>query len=187
MCVKTKFEGECSAESSASLVLVLEGRRMLSSPRINTQLSRVTTDSSVTLVGPRWRTDNSNTMDDIDLDEKLRELEDSFKVRRERRKEQRLVMEEELEKSLKKDKSGSRDSLRVSVVSESEKSKPSHLVTDQEEKYIRELCETEKRIRELENVISGLNFELEKIDLAENTTLPVPVKPGHGFKVSTDI
>ena len=129
-------------------------------------------------------------MDDIDLDEKLRELEDSFKVRRERRKEQRLVMEEELEKSLKKDKksqSGSRDSQRASVVSESEKIKPSHLVTDQEEKYIRELCETEKRIRELENVISGLNFELEKIDLAENTTLPVPVKPGEGFKVSTDI
>ena len=133
-------------------------------------------------------------MDDIDLDEKLRELEDSFKVRRERRKEQRLVMEEELEKSLKKDKSGSRDPQRVSVVvSESEKSKPgggktsSHLVTDQEEKYIRELCETEKRIRELENVISGLNFELEKIDLAENTTLPVPVKPADGFKVSTDI
>ena len=134
-------------------------------------------------------------MDDIDLDEKLRELEDSFKVRRERRKEQRLVMEEELEKSLKKDKkSGSRDPQRVSVVvSESEKRKPgggktsSHLVTDQEEKYIRELCETEKRIRELENVISGLNFELEKIDLAENTTLPMPVKPGDGFKVSTDI
>ena len=132
-------------------------------------------------------------MDDIDLDEKLRELEDSFKVRRERRKEQRLVMEEELEKSLKKDKSGSRDPQRGSVVSESEKSKAaggktsSHLVTDQEEKYIRELCETEKRIRELENVISGLNFELEKIDLAENTTLPGPVKPGDGFKVSTDI
>ena len=134
-------------------------------------------------------------MDDIDLDEKLRELEDSFKVRRERRKEQRLVMEEELEKSLKKDKSGSRDPQRgsVVVVSESEKSKAaggktsSHLVTDQEEKYIRELCETEKRIRELENVISGLNFELEKIDLAENTTLPVPVKPGDSFKVSTDI
>merc|ERR1712193_139288 len=106
-----------------------------------------TTDSSVTLVGPRWRTDNSNTMDDIDLDEKLRELEDSFKVRRERRKEQRLVMEEELEKSLKKDKkSGSRDPQRGSgVSSESEKTKPSHLVTDQEEKYIRELCETEKR------------------------------------------
>ena len=128
-------------------------------------------------------------MDDIDLDEKLRELEDSFKVRRERRKEQRLVMEEELEKSLKKDKkSGSRDPQRGSgVSSESEKTKPSHLVTDQEEKYIRELCETEKRIRELENVISGLNFELEKIDLAENTTLPVPVKPADGFKVSTDI
>ena len=129
-------------------------------------------------------------MDDIDLDEKLRELEDSFKVRRERRKEQRLVMEEELEKSLKKDKkSGSRDPQRGSgvSVSESEKTKPSHLVTDQEEKYIRELCETEKRIRELENVISGLNFELEKIDLAENTTLPMPVKPGDGFKVSTDI
>jgi len=146
-----------------------------------------TTYNSVTLVGPRWRTDN-NTMDDIDLDEKLRELEDSFKVRRERRKEQRLVMEEELEKSLKKDKkSGSRDPQRGRGrdVSESEKSKPSHLVTDQEEKYIRELCETEKRIRELENVISGLNFELEKIDLAENTTLPV--KPGDGFKVSTDI
>ena len=127
-------------------------------------------------------------MDDIDLDEKLRELEDSFKVRRERRKEQRLVMEEELEKSLKKDKkSGSRDPQRGSVVSESERRQPSHLVTDQEEKYIRELCETEKRIRELENVISGLNFELEKIDLAENTTLPVPMKPGDGFKVSTDI
>ena len=127
-------------------------------------------------------------MDDIDLDEKLRELEDSFKARRERRKEQRLVMEEELEKSLKKDKnSGSRDPQRGSGGSESEKSKPSHLVTDQEEKYIRELCETEKRIRELENVISGLNFELEKIDLAENTTLPVPVKPGDGFKVSTDM
>ena len=129
-------------------------------------------------------------MDDIDLDEKLRELEDSFKVRRERRKEQRLVMEEELEKSLKKDKkSGSRDPQRGSgiTVSESEKTKPNHLVTDQEEKYIRELCETEKRIRELENVISGLNFELEKIDLAENTTLPMPVKPGDGFKVSTDI
>ena len=147
----------------------------------------VTTCTSVTLVGPRWRTDN-NTMDDIDLDEKLRELEDSFKVRRERRKEQRMVMEEELEKSLKKDqKSGSRDPQRGRAVSESEKSKPSHLVTDQEEKYIRELCETEKRIRELENVISGLNFELEKIDLAENTTLPVPVKPGDVFKVSTDI
>merc|ERR1712183_1238144 len=146
-----------------------------------------TTYNSVTLVGPRWRTDN-NTMDDIDLDEKLRELEDSFKVRRERRKEQRLVMEEELEKSLKKDKkSGSRDPQRGRGrdVSESEKSKPSHLVTDQEEKYIRELCETEKRIRELENVISGLNFELDKIYLAENTTLPV--KPGDGFKVSTDI
>ena len=126
-------------------------------------------------------------MDDIDLDEKLRELEDSFKVRRERRKEQRLVMEEELEKSLSVSRVQQREK---EVVNESEKSQPvrskvNHLVTDQEEKYVRELCQTEKRIRELENVISGLNFELEKIDLAEHTALPV--KPADGVKVSTNI
>merc|ERR1712018_68049 len=101
-------------------------------------------------------------------------------------------MEEELEKSLRKDPAGSRGLRESEVVNESERSKPAsskanHLVTDQEERYVRELCETGKRIRELENVISGLNFELEKIDLAEHTTLPVPVKPADGFKVSTDI
>ena len=111
-------------------------------------------------------------MDDIDLDEKLRELEDSFKVRRERRKEQRLVMEEELEKSLRKGKckSGSRETPREPT-QDSEKINRSgtHLVTDQEEKYIRELCETEKRIRQLESAISDLNFELEKIEVAETS------------------
>ena len=93
-------------------------------------------------------------MDDIDLDEKLRELEDSFKVRRERRKEQRLVMEEELEKSLSVTRGQQRER---EVVNESEKSravtnKVNHLVTDQEERYVRELCQTEKRIRELEKL-----------------------------------
>merc|ERR1712098_706779 len=54
-----------------------------------------------------------------------------------------------------------------------------NLVSDQEEKYIRELCETEKRIRQLESVISDLNFELEKIDLAETTgSVGVTVKTG---------
>ena len=65
----------------------------------------VTTYNSVTLRGSHVPLPQ---MDDIDLDDKLRELEDSFKVRRERRKEQRLVMEEELEKSIRKDLSVSR-------------------------------------------------------------------------------
>jgi len=121
-------------------------------------------------------------MDDIDLDVKLRELEESVKCRRERRKEQKKEMEEELEKSLKKESARSRDR---TVVNESEKKSfacksrgadavngnaNGKLVSDQEEKYIRELCETEKRIRQLETTISDLNFELEKIDLAETQT-----------------
>lgn len=146
----------------------------------------VTTYNSVTLRGSHVPLPQ---MDDIDLDDKLRELEDSFKVRRERRKEQRLVMEEELEKSIRKDLSVSRGR-QIDGGNESEKIKPAAnkantLVTDQEESYVRELCQTEKRIRELENVISGLNFELEKIDLAEHTA--VQIKPAEGFKVSTDI
>ena len=121
-------------------------------------------------------------MDDIDLDVKLRELEESVKCRRERRKEQKKEMELELEKSLKKESARSRDR---TVVSESEKktlasksrgadamngNANGKLVSDQEERYIRELCETEKRIRQLETTISDLNFELEKIDLAETQT-----------------
>ena len=98
-------------------------------------------------------------------------------------------MEEELEKSIRKDLSVSRGR-QIDGGNESEKIKPAAnkantLVTDQEESYVRELCQTEKRIRELENVISGLNFELEKIDLAEHTA--VQIKPAEGFKVSTDI
>ena len=103
-------------------------------------------------------------MDDIDLDVKLRELEESVKCRRERRKEQKKEMEQELEKSLKKESARSQDRSVVNNI-ESEKktvvrSAGSHhntgggsnngkLVSDQEEKYIRELCETEKRIRKV--------------------------------------
>merc|ERR550525_340874 len=93
-------------------------------------------------------------------------------------------MEQELELSLKKESSRSQDRAQ-SVVKESEKeyavTSPGaslgeargqgNLVTNQEEKYIKELCETEKRIRQLESVISDLNFELEKIDLAETAGL----------------
>ena len=151
-------------------------------------------------------------MDDIDLDIKIKELEESVKCRRERRKEQKKEMEQELEKSMKKESSRSQDRIHSS---ESEKktagssltvnlgkynsSSPSnggHLVSDQEEKYIKELCETEKRIRQLESTISDLNFELEKIDLAETTgvsvkSLEMEVGMGHGDvssgRVSTDI
>ena len=145
-------------------------------------------------------------MDDIDLDIKLRELEESVKCRRERRKEQKKVMEQELEHNLKSLKKESQSQDR-SVVNESEKQqlRPlsaggsgntsgnmaniGNLVSDQEEKYIRELCETEKRIRQLESVISDLNFELEKIDLAETTgSVGVTVKTGaENSRVSTDI
>lgn len=150
-------------------------------------------------------------MDDIDLDIKIKELEESVKCRRERRKEQKKEMEQELEKSMKKESSRSQDRIHAG---ESEKktagssltvnlgkynSSPSnggHLVSDQEEKYIKELCETEKRIRQLESTISDLNFELEKIDLAETTgvsvkSLEMEVGLGHGDvssgRVSTDI
>ena len=147
-------------------------------------------------------------MDDIDLDIKLRELEESVKCRRERRKEQKKVMEQELEHNLKSLKKESQSQDR-SVVNESEKqlgpltagsgnnsgntcgnvANNGNLVSDQEEKYIRELCETEKRIRQLESVISDLNFELEKIDLAETTgSVGVTVKTGaENSRVSTDI
>ena len=151
-------------------------------------------------------------MDDIDLDIKIKELEESVKCRRERRKEQKKEMEQELEKSMKKESSRSQDRIHSS---ESEKktagssltvnlgkynssshSNGGHLVSDQEEKYIKELCETEKRIRQLESTISDLNFELEKIDLAETTgvsvkSLEMEVGMGHGDvssgRVSTDI
>ena len=47
-----------------------------------------------------------------------------------------------------------------------------HIWTQFYAKYCaKELCETEKRIRQLESVISDLNFELEKIDLAETAGL----------------
>merc|ERR1712130_1019649 len=145
-----------------------------------------------------------------ELDIKLRELEESVKCRRERRKEQKKVMEQELEHNLKSLKKESQSQDR-SVVNESEKQqlRPvsaggsgnnsgnasgnmaniGNLVSDQEEKYIRELCETEKRIRQLESVISDLNFELEKIDLAETTgSVGVTVKTGAEIsRVSTDI
>ena len=148
-------------------------------------------------------------MDDIDLDIKIKELEESVKCRRERRKEQKKEMEQELEKSMKKESSRSQDRIHSS---ESEKktagssltvnlgkynaspSNGGHLVSDQEEKYIKELCETEKRIRQLESTISDLNFELEKIDLAETTgvsvkSLEMEVGPGDvsSGRVSTDI
>ena len=118
-------------------------------------------------------------MDDIDLDIKIKELEESVKCRRERRREQKKEMQEELEKSVKKEVSRSEDSQLT--VSESEKrsaggggSRGSQgRLYDEEEKYIRELCETEKRIRQLESTISDLNFELEKIDLAETTGVSV--------------
>ena len=58
---------------------------------------------------------------------------------------------------------------------------------DEEEKYIRELCETEKRIRQLESTISDLNFELEKIDLAETTGVSVKSLEMETGRVSTDI
>ena len=40
---------------------------------------------------------------------------------------------------------------------------------EEAERYVRELCETEKRIRQLESAISDLNFELEKIEVAETS------------------
>ena len=55
------------------------------------------------------------------------------------------------------------------VTSAGTKGGQGNLVTNQEEKYIKELCETEKRIRQLESVISDLNFELEKIEVAETS------------------
>ena len=89
-------------------------------------------------------------MDDIDLDQKLRELEESVKCRRDRRREQKLEMEQELELSLKKESSRSQDRAQ-SVVKESEKEHAvtspgaslgeargqGNLVTNQEEKYIK--------------------------------------------------
>ena len=136
-----------------------------------------------------------SNMDDIDLDVKLRELEESVKCRRERRREQKLEMEQELEKSLKKESSRSQDRGQSREM-ESEK-KPvvtpagtkggqGNLVTNQEEKYIKELCETEKRIRQLESVISDLNFELEKIDIAETTGLGIK-DVDTGGRTSTDL
>merc|ERR1712029_544406 len=157
-----------------------------------------TSDPRATTTLPQHSINNNNNMDDIDLDVKLRELEESVKCRRERRREQKLEMEQELEKSLKKESSRSQDRGQSREM-ESEK-KPvvtpagtkggqGNLVTNQEEKYIKELCETEKRIRQLESVISDLNFELEKIDLAETTgSVGVTVKTGpENSRVSTDI
>ena len=133
-------------------------------------------------------------MDDIDLDIKIKELEESVKCRRERRREQKKEMQEELEKSIKKENSRSQDS-QLTTESESEKrsaggggSRGSQgRLYDEEEKYIRELCETEKRIRQLESTISDLNFELEKIDLAETTGVSVKSLEMDTGRVSTDI
>ena len=58
-------------------------------------------------------------MDDIDLDIKIKQLEESVKCRRERRREQKKEMQQELEKSVKKEVSRSEDSQLT--VSESEK------------------------------------------------------------------
>ena len=117
-------------------------------------------------------------MDDIDLDLKLRELEESVKCRRERRREQKKEMELELEKSLRKESSRSQDTATTTttatreVVKESEKRTAGAGAASGlpgEERYVRELCETEKRIRQLESAISDLNFELEKIEVAETS------------------
>ena len=115
-------------------------------------------------------------MDDIDLDLKLRELEESVKCRRERRREQKKEMELELEKSLRKESSRSQDTSTTTtatreVVKESEKRTAGAVASGLpgEERYVRELCETEKRIRQLESAISDLNFELEKIEVAETS------------------
>ena len=118
-------------------------------------------------------------MDDIDLDLKLRELEESVKCRRERRREQKKEMELELEKSLRKESSRSQDTTATTtatreVVKESEKRTAGAGAgaaggLPGEERYVRELCETEKRIRQLESAISDLNFELEKIEVAETS------------------
>ena len=124
-------------------------------------------------------------MDDIDLDLKLRELEESVKCRRERRREQKKEMELELEKSLRKESSRSQDTTATTtttttatreVVKESEKRTAGPGAgagaaggLPGEERYVRELCETEKRIRQLESAISDLNFELEKIEVAETS------------------
>ena len=120
-------------------------------------------------------------MDDIDLDLKLRELEESVKCRRERRREQKKEMELELEKSLRKESSRSQDTATTTtttatreVVKESEKRTAGAGAgaaggLPGEERYVRELCETEKRIRQLESAISDLNFELEKIEVAETS------------------
>merc|ERR1712079_183798 len=116
-------------------------------------------------------------MDDIDLDLKLRELEESVKCRRERRREQKKEMELELEKSLRKESSRAQDTTTTAtreVVKESEKITAGARAgaaggLPGEERYVRELCETEKRIRQLESAISDLNFELEKIEVAETS------------------
>merc|ERR1712079_223069 len=117
-------------------------------------------------------------MDDIDLDLKLRELEESVKCRRERRREQKKEMEMELEKSLRKESSRSQAATTATatreVVKESEKRTAGPGAgaaggLPGEERYVRELCETEKRIRQLESAISDLNFELEKIEVAETS------------------
>ena len=115
-------------------------------------------------------------MDDIDLDLKLRELEESVKCRRERRREQKKEMELELEKSLRKESSRSQDTTTTATTATREVVKESEKRTagaagglPGEERYVRELCETEKRIRQLESAISDLNFELEKIEVAETS------------------
>ena len=121
-------------------------------------------------------------MDDIDLDLKLRELEESVKCRRERRREQKKEMELELEKSLRKESSRSQDTTATTTTATREVVKESEKRTagpgagagaagglPGEERYVRELCETEKRIRQLESAISDLNFELEKIEVAETS------------------
>ena len=152
-----------------------------------------TSDPRATTTLPQHSIINNN-MDDIDLDVKLRELEESVKCRRERRREQKLEMEQELEKSLKKESSRSQDrgqkrekesEQKPVVTPAGTKGGQGNLVTNQEEKYIKELCETEKRIRQLESVISDLNFELEKIDIAETTGLGI--KDVDTGRVSTDI
>ena len=152
-----------------------------------------TSDLRATTTLPQHSIINNN-MDDIDLDVKLRELEESVKCRRERRREQKLEMEQELEKSLKKESSRSQDrgqkrekesEQKPVVTPAGTKGGQGNLVTNQEEKYIKELCETEKRIRQLESVISDLNFELEKIDIAETTGLGI--KDVDTGRVSTDI
>merc|ERR1719192_1791058 len=89
-------------------------------------------------------------------------------------------MELELEKSLRKESSRSQDTTATTTTATREVVKESEKRTagpgagaagglPGEERYVRELCETEKRIRQLESAISDLNFELEKIEVAETS------------------